>query len=104
MYGCGGGARRERHICRLHCAHVVRILEANLRGIQEEKEAGNFRRMQRVPIPVKLATSSPSLLYHVENSRTKTFLNIRVCKKSFFFIRAFFLFFVFCPWKVDKQP
>jgi len=22
------GARRERHICRLHCAHVMRILEA----------------------------------------------------------------------------
>ena len=51
-----------------------------------------------------LYSSFLSLLYHVENTRTKTFLNILVCKKSFFFfIRMFFLFFVFWPWKVDKQ-
>jgi hypothetical protein len=62
---------RERHICRLHCAHVVRILEANLRGIQEEKEAGYFRCMQRVPIPVQLAESTPPPLHYYTMWRTQ---------------------------------
>lgn len=69
--GGRGGACRERHICRLHCAHVMRIVEANLRGTQEEKEAGYFLCTQRVPIPVQVGQSSPPSFHHYTMCRTQ---------------------------------
>jgi len=71
MCGAGGMSRRERHICRLHCAHVMRILEANLRGTQEAKEAGYFRCTQRVPIPVQLDQSTPPSFHYYTMWRTQ---------------------------------
>lgn len=66
-----GGACRERHICRLHCVHVMRILEVNLRGTQEAKEAGYFRCKQHVPIPVQLGQSTPPSFHYYTMWRTQ---------------------------------
>lgn len=67
-------------------------LTQNLRGIHEEKQAGDDYVGSSHTRLSRHSTPPPSLLlYHVYNSRTKTFLNICVCvKNAFLFICASF--------------
>lgn len=84
-----GGYVEKRHICRLHCAHVMRILEAKPQGYTGGERGGllpMYAACTNTSITRPVYSSFLSLLYHVENSKNK---NILVCKKAsvFFYVR-----------------
>lgn len=85
--------------CSGNCAGQDRPgLTQNLRGIHEEKQAGDDYVGSSHTRLSRYSTPPPSLLlYHVYNSRTKTFFKyIYVCKKRLpFYMCVFFLFFIF---------